>query len=116
MSENSTPKLASAVLEAAATVNVAVPFTMFLSLIGEITKIYNDIVELYQKAEHNKRICGVMLDRVQIAETAVRNLKNRREDNEEFLSIENYINLKRLVKLFAKIRKFLAEISQLKGL
>src|SRR5579859_1891494 len=65
---------------------VAVPFANFLPLIGEVAKLFNEIVDIYQKAEHNKRICGVMLDRVQVAETAVINLKNRREENENFFS------------------------------
>src|ERR1044072_650149 len=96
--------------------HAAVPFANFLPLIGEVTKLCNEIVEIYQTAEHNKRICGVMLDRVQIAETAVKNLKNRREENLEFFSSENYINLQKLVNVTVKIRKFLGEISQLKGL
>jgi hypothetical protein len=96
--------------------HAAVPFANFLPLIGEVARICNELVEIYQTAEHNKRICGVMLDRVQIAETAVRNLKNRREDNEDFFSEENYINLHKLVNVITKIRKFVAEISQFKGL
>src|SRR5947209_7741083 len=76
--------------------NAAVPFANFLPLIGEVARLCNEIVDIYQTAEHNKRICGVMLDRVQVAETAVRNLKNRREENEDFFSEENYINLHKL--------------------
>ncbi|RGB35434.1 kinase-like domain-containing protein [Rhizophagus diaphanus] len=101
-------------VEAAA--NVAVPFANFLPLIGEVSRLLKDIVDIYQTAEHNKRICGVMLDRVTIAESAIKNLKVRREENEDFFSEENYINLQKLVTVVSKIRKFLAEISQLKGL
>lgn len=101
-------------VEAAA--NVAVPFANFLPLIGEVSRLLKEIVDIYQTAEHNKRICGVMLDRVTIAESAIKNLKVRREENEDFFSEENYINLQKLVTVVGKIRKFLAEISQLKGL
>ncbi|RIA89089.1 kinase-like domain-containing protein [Glomus cerebriforme] len=101
-------------VEAAA--HVAVPFANFLPLIGEVAKICTEIADIYNSAEHNKRICGVMLDRVQVAETSVKNLKNRREENEDFFSEGNYINLQKLVTVIGKIRKFLAEISQLKGL
>jgi hypothetical protein len=96
--------------------HAAVPFANFLPLIGEVSRLCNEIVEIYQTAEHNKRICGVLLDRVTVAETAVKNLKNRREENIDFFSEENYINLQKLVGVIGKMRKFLGEISQLKGL
>ncbi|GBC05876.1 hypothetical protein RclHR1_06490011 [Rhizophagus clarus] len=101
-------------VEAAA--NIAVPFANFLPLIGEVSKILREITDIYQTAEHNKRICGVMLDRVTIAESAIKNLQVRREENEEFFSEENYVNLQKLVTVIGKIRKFVGEISQLKGL
>ena len=47
----------------------------FLPLIGEVAAILKEIVEIHQSAEHNKRICGIMYDRVSIAETAIKNLK-----------------------------------------
>jgi hypothetical protein len=101
-------------VEAAA--NIAVPFANFLPLIGEVSKLLKDVVDIYQTAEHNKRICGVMLDRVTIADSAVKNLKVRREENEAFFSEENFINLHKLVTVISKIHKFVKEISQLKGL
>ncbi len=98
------------------TSKVAVSFGKFLPLISEVATIFNEIVEVYQAAEHNKRICGVMLDRVQIAETAVKNLKNRRDENEEFFTQKNFFHLQQLIAVIRKIRKFIGEISQLKGL
>ncbi|CAI2183815.1 19149_t:CDS:2, partial [Funneliformis geosporum] len=107
----------TAIVGAAETaVNVVIPFASFLPLITEVTKVFNEIIEIYQTAEHNKKICGIMLDRVQVADTAVRNLKNRREDNIKFFSDGNLFNLQKLVHVIGKIRKFVEEISQLKGL
>lgn len=84
----------------------------FLQLIVEVTKIYNEIVEIYQTAERNKKICEDILNRVQVAEASVRNLKDRKE----FFTEENYIKLYRLVNIIRKMRQFLVEITQLKGL
>lgn len=84
----------------------------FLQLIEEVTKIYNEIVEIYQTAERNKKICEDILNRVQVAEASVRNLKDRKE----FFTEENYIKLYRLVNIIRKMRQFLVEITQLKGL
>ncbi|PKK74134.1 hypothetical protein RhiirC2_308537 [Rhizophagus irregularis] len=100
-------------VEAAA--NVAVPFANFLPFIEEVSRLLKEIVDIYQTAVINKGICGVMLDRVAIAESATKNFLKVRE-NEEFFSAENYINLQKLVTVVGKIRKFLAEISQVKGL
>lgn len=50
-----------------------------------MTKIYNEIVEIYQIA---KKICEGILNRVQLAEASVRTLKDRKE----FFTEENYIN------------------------
>ena len=95
---------------------VAVPFANFLPLIGEVASICNEIVDVYQAAEHNKRICGIMLDRVQVAETAVKDLKNRRDQTVDFFTEKNYVHLQKLIALIRKIRKFAGDISQLKSL
>lgn len=79
----------------------------FLQLIEEVTKIYNEIVEIYQTAERNKKICEDILNRVQVAEASVRNLKDRKE----FFTEENYIKLYRLVNIIRKMRQFLVEIT-----
>ncbi|CAI2170898.1 873_t:CDS:10, partial [Funneliformis geosporum] len=93
-----------------------VPFASFLPLITEVTQVFNEIIKIYQSAEHNKKICGILLDRVQIADTAVRNLKNRRDENVDFFSANNLINLQNLVYVVGKIRKLVEDISKLTGL
>ncbi|CAB4485310.1 unnamed protein product [Rhizophagus irregularis] len=98
-----------------AATNVAVPFANFLPFIEEVSRLLKEIVDIYQTAVINKGICGVMLDRVAIAESATKKFLKVRE-NEEFFSAENYVNLQKLVTVVGKIRKFLAEISQVRGL
>src|ERR1043166_8106247 len=96
---------ADAVLNASSTVvttlevttSVIVPFSKFIPLITEVANILDQIVELYQSAEHNKRICGSLIDRVSAAEAAVRNLKVRRDQNKSFFNQKNLILLQRLV-------------------
>ncbi|CAI2178739.1 5396_t:CDS:2, partial [Funneliformis geosporum] len=113
----STLNLTSAAITGAqSALNLAVPFVNFLPLITEVAKIYNEIVEIYQAAEHNKKICGILLDRVQVADADVKNLKNRRDENVKFFSEKNLFNLNKLLNVIVKIRKFVEEISQLKGL
>ncbi|EXX56325.1 uncharacterized protein OCT59_023059 [Rhizophagus irregularis] len=96
--------------------SVIVPFSKFIPLVAEVTNILDQIVELYHSAEHNKRICGALIDRVSAAEAAVRNLKIRRDQNKSFFNQKNLILLQRLVNNINQIKKFVGEVSQLKGL
>jgi hypothetical protein len=99
-----------------AVANVTVPFSKFIPLVTEVASILDQIVELYHSAEHNKRICGVLIDRVSAAEALVRNLKIRRDQNKDFFNQKNLILLQRLVNNIQQIKRFVGEISQLKGL
>ncbi|RHZ52892.1 hypothetical protein Glove_456g20 [Diversispora epigaea] len=93
-----------------------IPFTKFSPLIGEVTNILEEIITFYQQAEHNKRICGSLLDRVAAAEAAVRNLKIRRDDNQSFFTEQNYLLFRKFLQTMNKIKNFIHEISQLSRL
>ncbi|CAG8523182.1 7003_t:CDS:1 [Rhizophagus irregularis] len=88
---------------------IEVPFASFLSLIEEMNKLYNDIVEIHENAQYNKNTCETMLERVRIAITAIGNLKIR---NLEFFSKKNFNNFHNLVAVISEMRHFLADISQ----
>ena len=62
----------------------------FIPLISEVSRIVSDIINIYQKAEHNKRICGSLLSRATAAETAVKNLEIRRLENESLFKSKVY--------------------------
>nr|CAG8573675.1 4112_t:CDS:2 [Entrophospora candida] len=100
--------------EAAVVVDALAPF---LPLIAEVAAIVAEIINLYQTAEHNKRICGSLLSRVTTAENAVNILKIRRLENEDlFKSKQYYKDFQKLVNVIKKIQKFIADVSQLNGL
>ncbi|CAG8716822.1 17216_t:CDS:2, partial [Acaulospora morrowiae] len=89
----------------------------FIPLIADISIIVQEIVNLYQVAEHNKRICGALLSRATAAETAVRDLQIRRLENESlFRSKEYYKNFQKLLVTIGNIKRFIKEVSQIKGL
>ncbi|CAB4446654.1 unnamed protein product [Rhizophagus irregularis] len=96
---------------------VLVPFTRFLPLINEIENIFYEIIELVEAAEHNKRTCKILRNRVYAAESAVRDLKVRdREENRDFFNVKNYFCLQNLSFIISQIRKFIFDISQMKSL
>jgi hypothetical protein len=83
----------------------------FLPLVREITKIHNEIIEVYQTAEYNKETCWSIMKKVEIVDIPLRNLKDNRKENSKYFSKRNYINLCSLVNVIEKMRKFVAKIS-----
>jgi len=37
----------------------------FIPLIAVVTRVIDEIIEIYEKVEYNKRICNALMDRVQ---------------------------------------------------
>ncbi|POG65397.1 hypothetical protein GLOIN_2v1861852, partial [Rhizophagus irregularis DAOM 181602=DAOM 197198] len=106
----------AAIAEAvAAGAPIAIPFSKFVPLFYEIGNIFNEIIELAQAAEHNKRTCDALLQRVYAAELAVQDLKRQR-NSKEFFNNKNYLCLQNLVNIIVQIRKFISDISQMKSL
>lgn len=61
-----TLNLASDSIEFAATLGstALVPVGKFIPLIADVANIVEQFVQIYEVAQHNRRICGVLLDRV----------------------------------------------------
>uniref|UniRef100_U9UST2 Protein kinase domain-containing protein n=1 Tax=Rhizophagus irregularis (strain DAOM 181602 / DAOM 197198 / MUCL 43194) TaxID=747089 RepID=U9UST2_RHIID len=95
--------------------NTIVPFSKFIPLTTEVVNLLDQIMELYHSAEHNKRICGALIDRVSAAESAIRNLKIRSEQNENFFNQKKLILLQTLINNIHQIKRFVEEVGQLKG-
>ncbi|CAB4482492.1 unnamed protein product [Rhizophagus irregularis] len=93
-----------------------VPFAKFLPLINEIGNFFNEIIELVEAAEHNKRTCEILKNRVRVAQLAVRDLRDKRKDREDFFNKINYIRLQELSTIITQIKKFISEISLMKTL
>ncbi|GET59728.1 kinase-like domain-containing protein [Rhizophagus irregularis DAOM 181602=DAOM 197198] len=93
-----------------------VPFAKFLPLINEIGNFFNETIELVEAAEHNKRTCEILKNRVHVAELAIRELREKRKDREDFFNKINYIRLQELSTITKRIKNFISEISQMKTL
>ncbi|RGB39158.1 kinase-like domain-containing protein [Rhizophagus diaphanus] len=98
--------------EVEAAANAAIPLGNFLPLIREMSRLLQEMVDINENAVSNKRICRVMLEKVTTAGSVIINL----EKDGNLLTEEYYFYLRELVTVADKIRKFLEEISQLKGL
>ncbi|UZO15506.1 uncharacterized protein OCT59_006926 [Rhizophagus irregularis] len=93
-----------------------VPFSKFHPLINEIRSIFYEIIYLDQAAEHNKRICNVLKQRVYAVDLATFELNIMRNFNQEFFNRKNYSSLQSLVSVITQIKRFISDISQMKNL
>ncbi|PKY30539.1 kinase-like protein [Rhizophagus irregularis] len=89
-----------------------IPFTKFLPLIDEIRNIRNEVIEITQAAEYNKRICNALKQRVHAVDLAVFDLKVQR-NNQEYFGGNNYLHLQNLITIITNIKKFMKNISQM---
>ncbi|CAG8823307.1 29878_t:CDS:1, partial [Racocetra persica] len=107
-------QIAGEIYEAASL--IAIPFSKFVPIINDIVSFTDEITGIYQSAEHNKRISRVLVDRVAAADSSIRLLKIHRDDNKDFFNQENFVVMQKLSDNIQKIKKFIAEVTQLKGL
>ncbi|CAB4488077.1 unnamed protein product [Rhizophagus irregularis] len=89
-----------------------IPFTKFLPLIDEIRNILNEVIEIAQVAEYNRRICNALMQRVYAVDFAVFELKVQR-NNQEYFNGNNYLHLQNLITIITNIKKFMKNISQM---
>ncbi|UZO15522.1 uncharacterized protein OCT59_006941 [Rhizophagus irregularis] len=93
---------------------VAQNFGEFIPLIDKFIKLGEEVLLLYEKAKHNKELCGFLLNRCNCAMAAVRDLNIRKLENTEFFSKEENLRLfKEFIRCMEKIRKFVSRISKL---
>ena len=73
--------IAKATLGAVGTVGEAIK--PFVPLIAVVTTVIGEIIRVYEDAEYNKKICNALMDRVQIADGAIKTLNRRKQENEK---------------------------------
>jgi len=77
----------------------------YVPLIAIFTKIISKINRIYEEAQYNKKICNALMDRVEMADIAIKTLSFRNQ---------NYYNaLNRLIDVMREIKDFMKDIFQL---
>jgi hypothetical protein len=95
---------------------MVVRYTTFLPLISIIESIFNNVIDIMQEAEHNRRICDVLQQRVYAAYLALIEIKVNRSSYQEFFNKKNYLYLQHLVTVVEHIKNFIKYISKIKKL
>ncbi|RIA81175.1 kinase-like domain-containing protein [Glomus cerebriforme] len=106
--------IAKATLGAVGTVGEAIK--PFVPLIAVVTTVISEIISIYEDAQYNKKICNALMDRVQVAESAIKTLNRRKQENEKnFRDKKYYLTFVRFTDVMKKIKDFIKDISQLQG-
>src|SRR6266498_4048583 len=74
-----TSNIAGGVIKTMGSVAEAVgPFLPFVAVVSALVK---EIVDVYETVQYNKRTCGILVNRVEAAEVAIKALMRQTEDN-----------------------------------
>ncbi|CAG8752646.1 24465_t:CDS:1, partial [Racocetra persica] len=88
--------------------------TPFVPLFSMVTNISEKMLSIHKNAECNEKICMALLDRVEIAQTAVKSLQRKYQAYEEYFRNQDYYNTwVKFVNVLDNIRKFAEEVTQL---
>ncbi|KAF0502404.1 kinase-like protein [Gigaspora margarita] len=89
----------------------------FLPMIATILDLVKEIIEIYEKAQFNKKICNSLLDRAESAKIAMNTLQRRKQKNEEkFRSQSYYNNFIKSKNVLEEIKNFAGEVTQIRGI
>src|SRR6266542_2470940 len=82
-----------------------------ISVIFVITK---EITEAYENAQYNKKTCGVLVTRIEIAEVAIKGLLREKEENIDKFRSQDYVKFfENFVICLKNVRDFCNDITQL---
>ncbi|CAJ0885847.1 16794_t:CDS:10 [Entrophospora sp. SA101] len=88
----------------------------FVPLIGIVTVLVGEIIKVYENAQYNKKICNAFLDRVEAAQSSVKYLQRRKEENLKTFQDETYYkNFLRFTEVLRQVKAFLEQVTQLHG-
>src|SRR4051794_36256984 len=89
----------------------------FLPLFGVATTLISEIINIYETAEYNRKICDVLVERMIIANNAINTLQRRKQKNEsKFRNKEYYKAFNRFIYVLKEIKEFVANISNIQGI
>ncbi|CAG8532798.1 13252_t:CDS:2 [Acaulospora colombiana] len=94
------------------------PYTVYVDLISDIQKFHAELTKTYKSAEHFKYLCGILLDRVEVAYRYSKKVQAKQNDDDFEIFLANddtyplFLDLKMSVN---EITIFSKEISQTDG-
>ncbi|CAG8632857.1 13612_t:CDS:2 [Dentiscutata erythropus] len=103
-------------LQIPVSLEISVNFDTFASPIKEAHNLFEEIKKSYDNAQLNIRICGVLIKCINSAECDVNNLQIDKRNHTSFATLENYRLFQLFLQNIRKIRDFIKNVSNIKGL
>ncbi|EXX69763.1 uncharacterized protein OCT59_028463 [Rhizophagus irregularis] len=89
----------------------------YLPLITVATGLISEIIDIYETAEYNRKICDVLVERMILANNAINTLQSRKQKNEsKFRNEEYYKAFNRFIYVLKEIKEFVSDISNIQGI
>ncbi|KAF0485901.1 kinase-like protein [Gigaspora margarita] len=90
--------------------------SVYITVIGSVKLLVEEIYHIYENAECNKEFCLIMVDRVKTEEFSmekiIRNIEKKKED---FLDKSYYLAFERFINNLTQIKEYIKSVSKLKG-
>ncbi|CAG8748228.1 22186_t:CDS:2 [Cetraspora pellucida] len=93
-----------------------VPASKFVPLLREIVDVTDQITEVYQNIKHSRRICGLLIVKIQAARTSLISLEicaNEFPESTDFFTRDNSTNLRNLKLFMRKIEEFIRKFQDI---
>ncbi|CAJ0876161.1 8324_t:CDS:2, partial [Entrophospora sp. SA101] len=88
----------------------------FIPLIGIVTVLTGEIIKVYENAQYNKKICNAFIDHVEAAQSSVKYLQRKKEENLKIFQNETYYkNFVRFTEVLRQVKIFLEQVTRLLG-
>ncbi|CAB4373871.1 unnamed protein product [Rhizophagus irregularis] len=88
--------------------------TPYNPLIQTATNLIKNIVDIYEMAEYNKKICNVLIERVELTRVSIELLQIRKLKREKELRNESYYNaFCKFIYVLEKIKEYAKDISKI---
>ncbi|CAG8803583.1 1042_t:CDS:2 [Dentiscutata erythropus] len=104
--------IVSANISVTANVSLAEAITPYVPLVHMVKSLVKEIALIHENSSSNKQTCAALLDRVEIAQEAVKSFERKYQANENFFRNLDYQNASiRFVNVLENIKKFVTEIA-----
>ncbi|CAG8467630.1 10220_t:CDS:2 [Diversispora eburnea] len=85
----------------------------FVPLFGTVEKVMESLYTIYENAKCNKKMCGALIDRIEVVEQATKSLQRKKQENAaKFRSEEYYLAWVRFTNVLKNIKVFAKDVTQ----
>ncbi|CAG8773275.1 22116_t:CDS:1, partial [Racocetra persica] len=96
--------------------NYTVPASKFIPLLREVADKLDKLAEFYQNVKYSRRICGVLMIRIQTARASISSLEicaNEFPESTDFFTLKNNTILRNFKHVMRKFEEFIRKVQDI---